>query len=73
VSRAFYAKLIGKLNQRGQQYGRIGIGGRKGVVGEQVNGAALLVEHTQSLEIARERALLRASGNAGANEFEWSV
>jgi hypothetical protein len=73
ASRVRNAKTIGKLNQRGQQHGGIGVRGGERVVSQQIDGTALLIEIAEAVEIAGERTLMAAVGDATADDLERSV
>ncbi len=67
------AKAIRKLHQRCEQGGWVGIRGIEGVVSGEIGGTAEFVESAEVLEIAGERALMSAIGDAGADDFKRGV
>ena len=67
------AKAIGKLNQSGQQGGRIGGGSIEGVVGEKIGGTALGVEFAEAVAIGGQRTLLSGVTDAGVEDFKGRV
>ena len=64
---------MGQMNQRSQH--RAGIGGRgvHGVVGEQIGGAALLIEGAEAVAVGGQGTLRGGVGDAGVEHLEGRV